>query len=528
MWQKIIIMMGLTMLMILLVMSITVYAQKKDDKEQKDVFVWCIGNENNAVAVKTPKNLLIFDYCFEPYSKLPADSEKGILNDGKTIVPKEIENENTFLFVTHSHEDHYDPAIQKLAEKVKKIHYIVPDCMKKEFSKLTNCTTTIGKDTKEVSGLKVHPIYSAEGPEGGCCYLIEVDKIIIAYINTCYSVEETSQTLEFILQLPKLLGAQRIDLAFICPFVQLKFLAGYEPRVIIPVHGDKDNIKITEQFDKESKNVNLKMGEKYIYSMNPKPSSQKEANKPSDTKSQATIRYLGHSGVAIKTNKHFLIFDGELGGAIKPAEIKDENVLVFVSHEHGDHCKPGITSLQKIIKNIKYIVPTNELIGEADYFASSFKNQVAKENLIEISTEKAVTASGATISAIKASDSGVGFLVEVDGLVIFHAGDHALWSKDIEESYQEEIKKVKGANIDIAFLPLQPNHPNKEIIRQGALWAVKELAPKVVTPIHLFENYAEGETFVKLIREQKLNSQPFLMKDRKKTYLYQDGKITEK
>ncbi|MFH1231336.1 MAG: MBL fold metallo-hydrolase [Planctomycetota bacterium] len=509
-------------------------------KEQKDVFIWCIGNENNAVVVKTPKHLLIFDYCFDPYSKLPEDSEKGILNGGKTIVPKEIANENTFVFITHSHSDHYDPAIQKLAEKAKKIHYIIPDCMKQGFSELTNCTTTMGKNTKELNGLKVHPICSAEGSEGGCCYLIEVDKIIIAYINSCYDVKADPRT--FIEELPKLLGKQRIDIAFIDMFMKpasLKFPEEYQPRVIIPVHGDKEHIKITEQFDKESKSVNLKMGEKYIYPMDRKPITQKEVKKPNDKKSGATIRYLGHSGIAIKTSKHFLVFDyanqptnddeDTTTEVINPSEINDEDVWIFISHEHQDHFDSNISTWQKDISKIKYIVPPG--VANFNNYGNSppFKDAVNKKNLVVLEPNKELKIEGINILTIRATDSGVGFLVEVDGLVIFHAGDHALWDKKIEKTYQAEIKKVKDTKktIDIAFLPLQPNHPNRETIREGALWATKELAPRVVVPIHLSGKYEEGETFVESVQNQKLNSQPVLMKDKKKIYLYQDGKIKE-
>jgi hypothetical protein len=77
---------------------------------------------------------------------------------------------------------------------------------------------------------------------------------------------------------------------------------------------------------------------------------------------EAQIWYLGHSGWAVRTQNHFLIFDyweamktmppGEAfvppddaslaTGYIVPSEIADQNVIVFVSHAHSDHFDPVV------------------------------------------------------------------------------------------------------------------------------------------------------------------------------------------
>jgi L-ascorbate metabolism protein UlaG (beta-lactamase superfamily) len=71
---------------------------------------------------------------------------------------------------------------------------------------------------------------------------------------------------------------------------------------------------------------------------------------------EAYIWYLGHTGWAVKTKNHLLIFDyvwvprssdipenpSLSDGYIDPAEIKDCSVFVFVSHSHGDHFDPAI------------------------------------------------------------------------------------------------------------------------------------------------------------------------------------------
>jgi L-ascorbate metabolism protein UlaG (beta-lactamase superfamily) len=138
--------------------------------------------------------------------------------------------------------------------------------------------------------------------------------------------------------------------------------------------------------------------------------------------SQAIIYYLGHSSWAVKTKSHFLIFDyyeknrnaadkSLSNGFINPAEIKGENVFVFVSHKHPDHYDNVIHTWKTSINNITYIAGWNsrgtDFVGIPPHSYTSIKDL--------------------KISTLKSTDEGSGFLVDVDGLTIFHAGDHANW-----------------------------------------------------------------------------------------------------
>jgi L-ascorbate metabolism protein UlaG (beta-lactamase superfamily) len=260
----------------------------------------------------------------------------------------------------------------------------------------------------------------------------------------------------------------------------------------------------------------------------PKPSV------PSVKEGAAAVWYLYHSGFAVKTAKHFLVFDYSkddadaggkrnlAGGVIDPEEIKDENVIVFVSHGHGDHFSPVVTSWQDKIKKISYIVDASLLQG---FQASS---SGGAETVIGKAGTTYTTDDGVAATFIQSTDEGLGFLVEVDGVVIFHAGDTALWGKGAEALYQEQIGNCKGKKIDIAFLPLQPKHGNRQGILDGAIWAVKELLPKVVFPMHSFGMYGDGRTFVNSLGEQKDTSQAMCAEKRGQSFLYGEGRLTER
>lgn len=200
-------------------------------------------------------------------------------------------------------------------------------------------------------------------------------------------------------------------------------------------------------------------------------------------KNHAIIYYLGHSGWAVKTESHFLIFDyfeinrnsidkTLVNGYINPSEIQDENVVVFVSHKHPDHFDKIIKTWRNVIRNITYI---------AGWYS-------AQSIFIGIPPHKSTTIDDISIVTLKSTDEGSGFLVNVDGLTIFHAGDHANWEdNDPEVSYYDEIDYIsnKCSNVDIAFIPITTfSGMRPKCMTDGAIYALKRLNPKAAFPMH--------------------------------------------
>lgn len=85
---------------------------------------------------------------------------------------------------------------------------------------------------------------------------------------------------------------------------------------------------------------------------------------------EAYIWYLYHSGWAVRTKSHFLVFDYiERGtkpdnaslsnGFIELDELAGNNVYVFVSHSHSDHFDRSILEWEHSLDNIKYIFGWN-------------------------------------------------------------------------------------------------------------------------------------------------------------------------
>lgn len=213
---------------------------------------------------------------------------------------------------------------------------------------------------------------------------------------------------------------------------------------------------------------------------------------------QAVVYYLGHSGWAVKTKSHFLIFDYfEMNrdniekvlanGYIDPCEIKGENVFVFVSHKHQDHYDKKIKEWKSIIPDITYI---------CGWYSKG-------SDFIGIPPHTDTVVGDICISTLKSTDEGSGFLVDVDGLKIYHGGDHANWEdNDPELSYFNEIDYIAGkcSKADIAFIPVTTfSGMRPKCMTHGALYSLEKLKPGAVFPMHgnnreyLYKDFAAEE-----------------------------------
>jgi len=207
---------------------------------------------------------------------------------------------------------------------------------------------------------------------------------------------------------------------------------------------------------------------------------------------EAVLWYTGHCGWAVMTQNHFLVFDYWkaanptdpclANGTIMPSEIADKNVEVFVSHEHMDHFSPAIWDWPENVNNLNYYLGFQpENLDEAS------RQGYAGQEYIWTAPREQLTSDDMTIHTIQANDAGVGFLVEVDGVVIYHAGDHAGWREGQRDGFIQEIDYLAGlANeVDFAFVNVTGCHTGDTVaLAEGTFYTLEKLAPKVMVPTH--------------------------------------------
>jgi len=220
---------------------------------------------------------------------------------------------------------------------------------------------------------------------------------------------------------------------------------------------------------------------------------------------EAYVWYLGHSGWAVRTKSSLMVFDcSETGrkpdepcisnGYIVPREVAGLNVTVFASHAHADHYSKHILGWRGAIDGIDYVMgfPCDDL-----------------DDYILALPGKTLEHEGMKISTIESNDSGVGFLVEVDGVRLFHAGDHANRKRDFSGPYTGEINRLANdsGNIDLAFLPVTGcGFGDQEAVKLGVFYALKKLEPAFFFPMHGGKRSARYAEYEKEAREMGFKS----------------------
>ncbi|KAJ51989.1 L-ascorbate metabolism protein UlaG (beta-lactamase superfamily) [Clostridium tetanomorphum] len=223
---------------------------------------------------------------------------------------------------------------------------------------------------------------------------------------------------------------------------------------------------------------------------------------------KAKIHYLYHDGFAVETTNHFLIFDyyyntpmGEemnlQNGVVGLDDIKNKkNIFVFSSHGHHDHFNPVILDWEKYNSEIKYILSSDITLPE-------YKN-----NYYTIWENKDLQLDDIYIKTFHSTDIGVAFLVKVDGLTIFHAGDLNWWNwkeDPIEErvkmelDFKKEITKLEGENINIAFFPVDPRL--EEFSYLGGKYFIEKIHPEMFIPMHFWAKNSITKDFKNKILE---------------------------
>ena len=201
-----------------------------------------------------------------------------------------------------------------------------------------------------------------------------------------------------------------------------------------------------------------------------------------------TVTYYHHSGGSVASGDILLVFDYWTGKAKKLPEqrrimpemlARFSEVYVFVSHEHEDHFDPVIYTWEQYAP-VTYVV--------ADDMPASVKGRrMGPGGQITLSDRVKVKAYGST-------DAGVSYLVELDGIRFFHAGDLNFWhwrevstAREIEladEDFRKEVEPIVGEEIDWCFFPVDPRMGMH--FDAGANYFMMTVKPRVLAPMHFW------------------------------------------
>ncbi|MGL5330933.1 MAG: MBL fold metallo-hydrolase [Peptostreptococcaceae bacterium] len=195
------------------------------------------------------------------------------------------------------------------------------------------------------------------------------------------------------------------------------------------------------------------------------------------------VTYINHSCFSLELNDCILLFDYFRGKL--PEWNKDKKLYIFSSHSHGDHYSPIIFDLKLKYPNITYIL------------SDDIKTK-SNENIYFVKDDDSIFINNLEVRTLKSTDIGVAFIVKLNGITIYHAGDLNWWhwegensdyqNKKAENMYKKEIGKIKNTLFDIAFVPLDPRQGNQ--FYYGFDTFMKNTNTKVVFPMHCWGNYS--------------------------------------
>lgn len=172
----------------------------------------------------------------------------------------------------------------------------------------------------------------------------------------------------------------------------------------------------------------------------------------------SNIVWLGHDGFRVDGSKT-IYFDPYQIASDRPAD------LVLVTHEHFDHCSPE--DVAKVQGNDTIIVTEKD---SAAKLTGDFRIMSPGEELtVDDITIKSVPAYNVNKSFHPKGKGWLGFIVKIDGVLIYHAGD------------TDFIPEMKGLKTDIALLPVS----GKYVMTAGeAIEAALAINPQIAIPMH--------------------------------------------
>ncbi|MBM3326918.1 MAG: MBL fold metallo-hydrolase [Calditrichaeota bacterium] len=172
------------------------------------------------------------------------------------------------------------------------------------------------------------------------------------------------------------------------------------------------------------------------------------------------ISWFGHSAFRIAGSKTIYFDPWNL-----PAGVGGDGDVVFVSHDHYDHCSP--TDIKKALAKSGKVVAAEccrAKYPKADLFVLPY----TKHNLDGLSIY--TTTAYNVKKPYHTRDMGhCGYIVDLDGVKIYHAGD------------TDAIPHMRDFKCDIALLPVSGTYTMDPL---DAVEAVNMLKPAVAIPMH--------------------------------------------
>lgn len=180
---------------------------------------------------------------------------------------------------------------------------------------------------------------------------------------------------------------------------------------------------------------------------------------------------------------------------IDPLEIEESKPAdyIFITHAHEDHL--SLSDIEKLVKNETLIIGPQTVVKQ---LSDHNTRNVKPGEVFELEDINCETVPAHNIRPIflwiyphPKKDMNVGYILTIDGVRIYHAGD---------TDPIPEIERIK--DITVALVPLDKDGGKLTMDTEQAATLINTIRPKLAVPMHyeLGKNYAEK--FMRLVDEE--------------------------
>lgn len=222
---------------------------------------------------------------------------------------------------------------------------------------------------------------------------------------------------------------------------------------------------------------------------------------------EAFCWYLGGDGYAVKTKSHLLLFDppgmdestesGLANGHLKPDELAGQKITVLITKPQWERYPLDCLELVKRMPDVDLVLgfkPETKVGSQAP--VPPCRLATGRESF---------DLGGVLVHTIPATGGGTAYLVETDGVKVFHTGYHISNKASQDADYRREIDHLKTFGpIDMAILPVA-GHFIESHTYDAYLYCLDQLLPQAVYLMHGYYVYDEYLKCAELLRRRQVS-----------------------
>ena len=223
------------------------------------------------------------------------------------------------------------------------------------------------------------------------------------------------------------------------------------------------------------------------------------------------VYYIMHSCFLVELEDRYLLFDYFDKDVVRDTVIfsgslpqlnPEKYLYVFSSHSHKDHWWLETLKWADERDNIHYILSKDIRLGRNYLIRNGFDLSI-KDKITFVAPLKKYHVDDMTIETLRSTDAGVAFVINVNGMNIYHAGDLNWWNAEgrgelygevYGREYKRALKTILNRHFDIGFVVLD-SRMGEDGYFLGMEFFIKNIECDHIFPMHMWGDYKWIERF---------------------------------